>query len=224
MMIYTCAMESSADFDITQYSFDEFVSFVFAHDVAAEHEKQWYWKIPDVEFAPHKICKYYVRLFRKPEFLLERFSKPQLEQGFWAIFSGIDWGLEKLLWETEIPFPQRTECVRAMLDLFSRFFATEPLVNSCFMWWDGICYDWHCGLRVRERGGEDLEMQDVMFQTISAILFLDSQNCQKAALHGLGHLHHPETQTLVQRYIEAHPSLTEPEKEYALAAAKFEVM
>jgi hypothetical protein len=41
-------MESPTDFDITDYSFDEFVSFVFAHDVAAEHETQWYWKAPDV--------------------------------------------------------------------------------------------------------------------------------------------------------------------------------
>jgi hypothetical protein len=217
-------MESPTDFDITNYSFDEFISFVFAHEVAAERETDWYWKGPDVTFAPQQVCAYYVRLFRNPEFLLERFSKPQLEQGFWAIFGGIDWGLGKLLWETEIPFSQRKECVTAMFDLFSRFFATEPLEGSCFMWWDALCYDWHCRLRVRERGGEDLEMQDVMFQTIAAILFLDSPHCQKAALHGLGHLHHPETQTLVQRYIETHPSLTEPEKEYALAAAKFDVL
>jgi hypothetical protein len=108
-----------------------------------------------------------------------------------------------------------------MFDLYSRFFATEPLDGSCFMWWDGVCYDWHSGNRKRDRGGEDLEMQDVMFQTLADILFLDSEHCQKAALHGLGHLHHPETQTLVQRYIETHPSLSGPEKEYALAAAKF---
>jgi hypothetical protein len=82
-------MDSRTDFDITHYSFDEFVSFVFEHDVAAEHETEWYWKIPDVTFAPQQICAYYVQLFRKPEFLLERFSKPQLEQGFWAIFSAI---------------------------------------------------------------------------------------------------------------------------------------
>ena len=67
------------------------------------------------------------------------------------------------------------------------------------MWWDGICYDWHCGSEFEREVEEDLEMQDVMFQTISAILFLDSQHCQKSALHGLGHLHHPETQTLVPK-------------------------
>jgi hypothetical protein len=217
-------MEPPTDIDITHYSFDEFVSFVFARDVVPDHETSWYFKTPDVIFAPQQICAYCVRLFRKPEFLLARFSKPQLEQGFWAISSGTDWALQHLLWETKIPFPQRAECVRTMFDLFSHFFATEPLEGSCVMWWDSICYDWHCGIRVRERGGDESAMQDVMFETISAILFLDSPHCQKAALHGLGHLHHPETHALVQRYLEAHPSLAEAEREYALAAAKFEVL
>ena len=217
-------MEPQTEIDITNYSFDEFVSFVFSHDVAPEHETQWYWKMPDVVFAPQQICAYYMRLFREPEFLLEQFSRPQLEEGFWAIFGGPDWALQHLLWEPKIPFPERAECVRAMFDLFSRFFAIEPLEGACMMWWDGICYDWHCGNRVRERGGEDLEMQDVMFETIAAILFLDSAHCQKAALHGLGHLHHPETEVLVQRYLAAHPSLAESEKEYALAAARFRVL
>jgi hypothetical protein len=67
-------------------------------------------------------------------------------------------------------------------------------------------------------------MQDVMFETLSAILRLEAQHCQAAALHGLGHLHHPDTQALVDKYIAGHPSLTKEQKEYALAAAKFEVM
>jgi hypothetical protein len=41
-------MEAPTDIDITGYTFDEFVSFVFDHDVVPDHEKQWYWKIPDV--------------------------------------------------------------------------------------------------------------------------------------------------------------------------------
>jgi hypothetical protein len=90
-----------------------------------------------------------------------------------------------------------------MADLFRILFATEPLDTSVQMWWDILCYDWHCGnrKRERERGGEDERMQDVIFQTLTAILALDSGICQRAALHGLGHLHHPETENLIQRYI-----------------------
>ena len=70
---------------------------------------------------------------------------------------------------------------------------------------------------------EDERMQDVIFQTLTAILALDSDICQKAALHGLGHLHHPETENLITSYIAQHPDLSKEQHEYALAAAKFEV-
>jgi hypothetical protein len=209
--------------DATQHSFDEFVSFIFEHEITAKNDKEWYWNT-DVTFAYQQICEHYIRLFRKPEVLFGRFPKPQLEEGFWTMMSGVEWSVTSLIRGTDVPFSLREECVRAMFDLFSRFFASEPLDTSCQMWWDAMCYDWHCGNRVRERGGEDLEMQDVMFQTLAEILTLDSQPCQAAALHGLGHLHHPETHQLIDKYITSHPSLTEAQKEYALAAAMFQVM
>ena len=40
---------------------------------------------PFNEVDAEKLCAYYVRLFRQPEFLLSRFAKEQLEEGFWAI-------------------------------------------------------------------------------------------------------------------------------------------
>jgi hypothetical protein len=43
-------------------------------------------------------------------------------------------------------------------------------------------------------------------------------------LHGLGHLHHPDTGELVQSYIARNPGLDPEIKDYALAAAKFSVM
>ena len=52
----------------------------------------------------------------------------------------------------------------------------------------------------------------------------DSPTCQRAALHGLGHLHHPQTPQLIQRYLDERPSLTNDWKQYALAAAEFKVM
>jgi hypothetical protein len=91
------------------------------------------------------------------------------------------------------------------------------------MWWDSLCYDWHCGNRKRERGGEHLQLQEVIFQTLASVLAIDSQICQAAALHGLGHLHHPQTTELIERYLREHASLSKERKEYALAAARFEV-
>jgi hypothetical protein len=184
----------------------------------------WYWNT-EVTFDPQRVCDYYVRLFRQPGFLLERFSKGQLEQGFWAIqVENLECSAHVVIWNSSLPFPARQACVRSMLDLFRGLFAVEHLDTSVQMWWDSLCYDWHCGNRDRRRGGEDLSMQDTMFEALASILDLDSEFCQYAALHGLGHLHHPDTEQLVQRYLNGHPALTTTQREYALAAARFEVL
>ena len=219
-------MKSGTHHDITHCSFEDFVVFLFAQRAPSEAEARdpWYWTV-DVTFDPERVCQYYVRLFRSPSFLLEQFSKQQLEQGFWAIQScNLDCSVSKLIWDPELPFAAREECVRSMLDLFRYLFAAEPLDTSVQMWWDSLCYDWHCGNRVRERGGEDALMQDAIFQTLSTLLSADSPICQGAALHGLGHLHHPGTEQLIQQYLREQASLSKEWKEYALAAARFEVM
>jgi SAM-dependent methyltransferase len=58
------------------------------------------------------------------------------------------------------------------------------------MWWDSLCYDWHCGNRRRVNGGEDLRMQDAMFETIARILSIPSIECQRipglSVVRGLG--------------------------------------
>jgi hypothetical protein len=111
-----------------------------------------------------------------------------------------------------------------MFYLYRDLFATEPLDTASLMWWDLLCKDlWQRGNRDRLRGGEDLTMQDLMFETLVKILALDSESCQIAAIHGLGHLHHPETDEVIRSYITLHPLLSEHEREYALAAARFEV-
>jgi hypothetical protein len=189
----------------------------------ADHD-HWYFHVDDT-FDEEIVCSYYVRLFQRPEFLLLRFSKAQLEEGFWAMMGGnLNCGLKNLLSDTTLPFASRENCIVAMADLYERLFATEPLDTSVQMWWDCLCYDWHSGNRNRARGGEDKLLQDVFFQTLSRILSFDSETCQHAALHGLGHLHHPETSTLIDDYLMRHPSLDPELKTYALAAAKFQVL
>ncbi|HKN71297.1 MAG TPA: hypothetical protein VJX30_09710, partial [Terriglobales bacterium] len=211
--------------DITQYSFEEFVSFLFDRDVQSLAEQldrkkwdPWYWHL-EVTFGRQRVCEYYVRLFRQPAFLLGQFSTAQLEKGFWGIqVANLDCSAYRIIFDTELPVAAREECTRSMFDLFRYFFAVEPLEGACNMWWDSLCYDWTCGNRKRENGGEDLLLQDVMFETIAKILDLDSEPCQRSALHGLGHLHHPDTEELVQRFIDRHRSLANELRYYALAA------
>ena len=216
-------MEQPESRDLTNISFDDFVSLIFN---AAEQIK------PDrplsgmeVEIDAKRLCAYYVQLFQKPEFLLSRFTKQELEECFWEIMGYThDWSIGDLIEYSDAPLSSRKECIESMAVLFERLFASEPLDTSVHMWWDSLCYSWHCGNRKRERGGEDLELQDTYFQTLAKVLAIDSWICQGAALHGLGHLHHPRTKELIERFVEEHPNLTQEQKAYALAAAKFEVM
>ena len=215
--------------DLTIVSFDEFVVFLFDHDVddiPPEPGKYdpWYFQV-EAEFNARKIVAYYVRMFGEPEFLLTRFTKAQLEEGFWAIQGpNLNCSVSRIIEDSDLPLSVREECVRSMADLFKRLFAAEPFDTSVQMWWDSLCYDWHCGNRERERGGEGLELQNVFFETLAKVLAIDSWICQGAALHGLGHLHHPQTKELIERFVDEHPTLTQEQKAYALAAAKFEVM
>jgi hypothetical protein len=211
-------------------SFDEFVAFLFAHDIdhnippESENYDPWYFHL-EVEFDAKNIAAYYVRVFEQPEFLLSRFTKAQLEEGFWAIQGpNLNCSVSRIIEDSDLPLSIKQECIRSMADLFKRLFATEPFDTSVQMWWDSLCYDWHSGNRKRERGGEDLALQDLFFETLANVLAIDSWICQGAALHGLGHLHHPKTKELIERFVDQHPTLTHEQKAYALAAAKFEVM
>lgn len=214
--------------DIRGYTFENFVDFVFNKEVPADSGKTvpgtWYWQT-EIEFDAQPVCEYYIQLFRAPEYLGETYSKTQLEQGFWAIQShNLDCSVVRIIWDATLSFEKRALVVRSMYDLFSRLFLYEPLENAVHMWWDSLCYDWHCGNRKRENGGEDRQMQDVMFETLTRILSLNSEHCQAAALHGLGHLHHPLTARLVSTFLTTNPMLSEEMKTYALAASNFKVV
>jgi hypothetical protein len=195
-------MKEREQIDIREYSYDEFVSFVFDREIRASEGEYhpWYFDV-EVDFDPNRICEFYIRQFRSPDFLLGKYSKAQLEQGFWAIHgASFDGSVQHLIWNTDVPLPSRGECVKSMSDLFKRLFATEPLETSVFMWWDSLRYEWECGTNW-QRGGEDVPMQDVIFEVLADLLQSDSEICQDAVLHGLGHLHHPATQELIENYV-----------------------
>ena len=214
-------MEQPESCDLSGISFDEFVLLIFERTDGVDSPVRFI----EVELDAKEICAHYVRLFREPEFLLSRFTKEELEAGFWAMMALThEWSLGNIINYSDAPLSSRKECIESMAILFERLFANEPLETSVHMWWDALCYGWHSGNRNRERGGEDSELQDIFFQTLAKVLAIDSWICQGAALHGLGHLHHPNTVELIDRYISQHPSLANEQVAYAHAAARFEVL
>jgi hypothetical protein len=69
--------------DLTNISFDDFVSLIFnpAEQIKPDRPLSGI----EVEVDAKRLCAYYVQLFQKPEFLLSRFTKQELEEGFWEI-------------------------------------------------------------------------------------------------------------------------------------------
>lgn len=224
------SMEGYTQYNILDATFDDFIGFLFDHDVIPDPDDPendpvpWYWEA-EVVFIPINVANYYVELFTEPEFLLARYSSEKLEQGFWAIQSGnIECAVSEIIWLTDVPEKLRENCVRSMYHLFEKLFSVNPLDTSSNMWWDAIAYEWHCDNRNRNNGGEDLWMQDVMFETLKQILSLPNLDCQISALHGLGHLHHPDTKKIIDKYLKENSGLKDDVRKYALAASIFDIM
>jgi hypothetical protein len=222
-------MTGSIGYDITSASIGEFVSFLLDHEPVPlshrpEDPRPWYLNA-EVEFDPSHVMGLYTQLFTEPRTWLPRYSKAQLEEGFWAILGGnLICGVMPLLGEESLSYEIKERCVRSMFFLFERFFSAESLETFPFMWWDMLAGEWDCGIRRRENGGEDLWMQNAMFETLSQILDIPSMECQRAALHGLGHLCHPDTEALVLRYLRHNEAIDPELRAYAETASRFEVL
>jgi len=122
--------------NLNECSFDEFVAFLFDRVVPggedsfaalsrrgeADKWHPWYYDAV-VSFVPVHLCHLYSQLFQKPRFLLERFSREQLDQGFWAVQSTtLECSAWSLIWNDAVPFAIREECVRSMYFLFRELF------------------------------------------------------------------------------------------------------
>ena len=149
---YTSLMETPArQDDLDNFSFEEFVSFLFEPDVppASVSEDPWHWNM-ESEIVARKVCAYYVRLISRASVPVRPVHESQLEEGLWNIAGRADCCVAEIVGDSNLPFVLREEIIRSMADLFRLLFVTEPLDTSVFMCWDALCYDWHCGNRNRE--------------------------------------------------------------------------
>jgi hypothetical protein len=134
--------------DIRGYSFDQFVDFIFDHEASenstngTRRKDPWYYNA-EVQCSTETVIDFYMRLFEEPEFLFERFSREQLEQGFWVIpGQSLECSLGEVIWDESVEFEKRAGCVHSMFDLYEKFFAIDFLITSGEM----------CGMHSRTTG------------------------------------------------------------------------
>jgi len=153
-------------------------------------------------------------LFESSGDLRWRYSAEQLEQGLWFIFGpgGEEW-FAGLLRDDGLPLQLRQRFIATIFDLYERLLSQVELDTATFMLWDLLINQFFNG------DANDhvvpVALKATIFETLSRILELPDQECQRAALHGLGHLHHRDTALTVTGYLARNPSLPDEIVEYA---------
>ena len=209
-------------FDLSQFTYDEFVSFFFDRDMATE--QHWYrdQELFDLTWSdvadPQVIVEHMTRMFTEFEELTRRFSPEQVNAAIWAMFSCDPFHLQKFLWMSSLPLDKCLACIRSMYAVYSDHVAKSKVLvmENCFdMWWDLIAGGFWDDSRLQQGNTsvlnqDQMALLESMFETLSKILALPDQRTQGYALHGLGHLHHPGVKKLVQRFLDQHRHEFEP--------------
>lgn len=214
--------------DIREATLREFEDFIFDHAVhGIGSDMVWYHQFDLVIHydAAHSTQRL-IELFRNAHSLPSKYDQAKLEQGCWALFgAGFDGNLNDLIWESDIPLEAKEALISSMFFMYRDLFALDPLGDACEMWWDGLAYDINPMRRVDPANNSaHKRIQNVMFETLSKILKLDSADCQSAALHGLNHVFHPETKCVVNDFVRRNPNLSDEYVEYATLCANGQAM
>lgn len=215
--------------DLSSKTFEEFVEFFFARELVPDDEQfDYFLREPSGQqydeaapSTPEVVVGHMTRLFSEFGRIAPVYSLAQLDQGVWGIL-GANLRLYELLWDSSVPLRQRLGCIRSMYSVYSDFVSAsnEDVSKTGFsMWWDFILHGFWARQAVEQRsegGGrsrldtESRLLLDVMLETLKRTLDLPDWNSRECALHGFGHLHHPDVRRTVQDFIDGHKSeLTE---------------
>jgi hypothetical protein len=203
---------------LTIGTFDDFVKFFFEN--GAEPFRRESDEEPELIYRPAQAVRFYEMLFTSARDLPKRYDSRQIDAGFAAMIDcNVPMYVTDLIWNEDLEIEAREAMVSAMAVLFRDLFDRTPLFGTPFMWWDAITYDFECGNRKRTESEEVQRLQDRMFETLVRILDLPSSESQRAALHGLGHLQHPETTAAIEGYLASKPDLASDLRAYARQSA-----
>jgi hypothetical protein len=214
--------------DLSGKSFNEFVEFFFRRELVPDDEQYEYFstdlageRYDEAEpSSPTIVVRHMTKLFSEFGSIAPKYSLGQIDQGVWGIL-GPNLGLYELVFVDSVPLQDRLECIRSMYHVYSDFVAMseaepDPKLSGFYMWWDLLLHGFWTIDRPVFRGTyrgdaskldtDSRIMLDAMFETLTRILSLPHAEAQRCALHGLGHLQHPDVHDTVQHYIDANKS------------------
>jgi hypothetical protein len=197
--------------DLRKATLDELIDFVFDHPEPSTdsdgHREFWCWTVHlDVAIDPAHQLSLMAELFRGARVLLPRFSPAQIDQGLWFMFSGGSEWFTALLADRDLPWAARRAVIRAIYELYDGLLTHIEVDQSGYMLWD---------LLLGKFDDDYTEIADTCFETLVRILNLPQAECQRAALHGLGHLEHVQTARVVSEYLRDQAPSDPELREYA---------
>ena len=214
------------EIDLGNSSFKDWVHFVFE----GVPSSPTLGKVEDTVWIKNKAIalEYCAKLFQEPGFLRDTYSPQQVIEGFEllldhccleggrALFSG-------LAWDQDLPWIARERYIASMGELFERLFAEmlfkdlprPEWTGPVYMWWDPLVFAE--GKRINEDANR---VRASLYTTLCRILSLGSRECQKSALHGLGHLFCATRDLMIgkaiDQFLATHESLDKDLKRFAV--------
>jgi hypothetical protein len=213
-------MDDSANLDLSALNFEEFEHFFFDRRVVKPSEGTFIDAFcPGISsFAsssPAKTVELLKLVMSDFKRIGNRYSLEQIDQGVWALF-GPFIEVQEHLWMDRVSLGLRQRCIRAMAVPYRDFVCGHPVeqMENCFdMWWDLVAHDFwaQIGLSPSTLNDDNRAMLNAMFETLCEILALPDSRCQQYALHGLGHLRHPDVTKVVQKFMDENRNDLAPE-------------
>jgi hypothetical protein len=216
------------DLDLSSLSFEEFTEFFFAREVVPDekqydcflidlHGEKYFESIPS---SPEVLVNHLARLFSEFGQIASKYTLAQIDQGVWGMW-GENLRLYEFLFASSVSLECRLSCIRSMYHVYSDYVSQlerEPDrgESGIYMWWDLILHGFWDSSRPKIPGtwrgdaakldSESRVMLDVLFETLAQTLAIPNRASQLSALHGMGHLYHPQIRETVQRFIDTNPT------------------
>ena len=218
--------------DLSAKSFEEFVQFFFARSPVPDDQQFEYYShdLGGVRYderepsSPKVVVNYMTKLFSNFGTIAPTYSLAQIDQGVWGLF-GENLRIHRFLWNDTVELEDRLQCIRSMYFVFADFVGSSKIAevdSAFFMWWDLFLFSFWVDMDLKNGPGRTYDISvlnaderavvDTAFATLTRVLGLPDLASQFAALHGLGHLHHPDVSGAVQAYIEKHADEFTPER------------
>jgi hypothetical protein len=203
--------DESSNFDLSALTFDQFERFFFDRRVLDPREGSFFDAFCPgfssfASSSPSNTVEMLHRLMSDFAKIGSNYSLGQINQGIWAMF-GPTIEIQEHLWLDSVNLSLRQQCIRAMIVPYRDFVCghTAEQMENCFdMWWDMIAHAFWGDINYSGSSltDDNRAVLNAMFETLCEILSLPDPRCQQYALHGLGHLQHPDVSKVVQKFID----------------------